>query len=378
MIYLDNNATTRIDPIVYHRQCEVLNKLYGNPSSPHPSGVAAKKLITKAREQVAAFIHADLMNGDKIIFTSCATESNNSVFHSVLGTHTKEKHIIISAVEHPSVMNTVAYYEKLGCRVTRIGVNSDGILDEKKLLSAIREDTVLVSIGCVNSETGVIQDVSGLTRAIRAVNENVLVHTDAVQAAGKISIDVDKLGVDFLTLSGHKFHAPKGVGALYVKKGVSFVPFLYGGHQENGMRAGTENTASIVAMGEAADLARQRLESGETSRMEKLRNAMEAKMKKYFDIHIAGENALRVGNTSNVGFKRVDGYKLVLLLAAKDICVSSGTACNSLNAEPSETLKEMGVAEEYIRSIRISFSKDTTQEDVEQLINVLKQLLGGK
>lgn len=378
MIYLDNNATTRIDQQVYYRQCEVLNKLYGNPSSPYMPGVEIKSLITKAREQVATFIHADLTREDKILFTSCATESNNSVFHSVLGANAKGKHIIISAVEHPSVMNTAAYYETLGCRVTRIGVNSDGILNEKQLLSAIEEDTVLASIGYVNSETGIIQNVSKLTRGIKKVNKNILVHTDAVQAAGKIPVNVDELGVDFLTLSGHKFHAPKGVGALYIKKGVQFVPFLHGGHQEDGMRAGTENSASIVAMGEAAELARQRIESGGALKTAKLRDAMEMKLKTLFNVYIAGEYSPRVGNTTNVGFKDVDGYKLVLWLASKNICVSSGTACNSFSAEPSAILKEMGVAEEYIRSIRISLSKDTTAEDVEQLISALKQLIGGK
>lgn len=375
MIYLDNNATTKIDPRVFHVQCEILNKQYGNPSSLYPLGTDMKNLITKARMQVANLIGADLKNGDKIIFTGCATESNNAVLHSVLYPEAQGKHIIISVAEHPSILNTAEYYKTLGCRVTKIGVDENGVINEQQLLTSITSDTLFVSIVMVNSETGVIQDVQQLTKKIRAIKKDILIHTDAVQAAGKIPINVKNLDVDFLTLSGHKFNAPKGVGALYIKKNIKFIPFMHGGHQEDGFRAGTENTASIVAMGAAAELANKRVISNAIMEVEKLRNSLEQCLEESFDIKIAGKRARRVGNTCNDGFKNIDGSKLVLLLSLKGICVSSGTACNSISAEPSEILKAMKMPKEYIQSIRISLSSETTKDEIVQLINTLKDII---
>ena len=375
MIYLDNNATTKIDPRVFHVQFEILNKQYGNPSSLYPLGTDMKNLITKARMQVANLIGADLKNGDKIIFTGCATESNNAVLHSVLYPEAQGKHIIISVAEHPSILNTAEYYKTLGCRVTKIGVDENGVINEQQLLTSITSDTLFVSIVMVNSETGVIQDVQQLTKKIRAIKKDILIHTDAVQAAGKIPINVKNLDVDFLTLSGHKFNAPKGVGALYIKKNIKFIPFMHGGHQEDGFRAGTENTASIVAMGAAAELANKRVISNAIMEVEKLRNSLEQCLEESFDIKIAGKRARRVGNTCNVGFKNIDGSKLVLLLSLKGICVSSGTACNSISAEPSEILKAMKMPKEYIQSIRISLSSETTKDEIVQLINTLKDII---
>lgn len=375
MIYLDNNATTKINPNVFHLQCEILNKYYGNPSSLYPIGTEIKTMINKARKQVAMLIGADLREGDKIIFTGCATESNNAVLHSVLYPEIRGKHIIISAAEHPSIMNTASYYESLGCKVTKVGVDKNGIIDKQQLLSSIGDDTVLVSVVMVNSETGVIQDIKWLTEQIRSIKGDILVHTDAVQAAGKIPINVKTLDVDFLTLSGHKFHAPKGVGALYVRKNVKFVPFMYGGHQEEGQRAGTENTASIVAMGMAAEIAAENVKAGKNLRIEKMRDNFEQRLEEEFDVRIAGKESLRVGNTCNVGFKNIDGNRLVLLLALDGICVSSGTACNSVSTEPSEILKAMRMPEEYIHSIRVSLSNETTEKEMECLINALKKII---
>lgn len=376
MTYLDNNATTKIDRRVYIKQCEVLNRYFGNPSSIHPAGVVVSNLLQQARKNVAQFIHADAQAGDRIVFTSCATESNNTVLHSFLSSRPENKHVIVSAVEHPSILNTIAYYEHLGCQVTYIGVDKNGIIDEAELLDAIQENTVLISIMFVNSETGVINDISHLANAAKRRKPDVVFHTDAVQAAGKIPVDVSALGVDLLTLSGHKFHAPKGVGILFVKAGIEISPFLIGGHQEGDLRAGTENTASIVAIGEAAALASERLQSGQIKQMETLRDEMERAIKSHFpDSLIFGEDASRVGNTTNIGFKNVDGVYLTLQLAKRNICVSSGTACNSKSTSPSRVLSAMNAPEEYIRSIRISLSCESSKDDIQKLVNALKDIL---
>ncbi len=376
MIYLDNNATTRVDSRVYVKQCEVLKKDFGNASSIYPIGVEAKQIIKDSRQKVANFINANLKKGDRVVFTSCATESNNAVFHSVLGQRAKGKHIVISEVEHPAVKMPAAYYEELGCKVERIRVDRDGFLDEEQIVNSLNEDTVLVSIMMVNSETGVINNIEHIAKKIKEKNPKILIHTDAVQAAGKIKIDVQLLGVDFLSLSGHKFHAPKGIGVLYIRHGVSFNPFFLGGHQEEDCRAGTENVAYIAAIGEAAYLAQQDLENGAITKVEILRNEMEEKLKQEFpDSIIFGMNNLRVGNTTNIGFKAVNGSKLVLQLAQKGICISSGTACNSVNTEPSKVLRAMDAPEDYIWSIRISLSKENSDADIQTLINTLKEIM---
>ena len=312
MIYLDNNATTMVDPKVYIKQCEILRKNFGNASSAYPIGVEAKQIIKDARQKVANFINANIKFGDRIVFTSCATESNNAVFHSVLDQKAKGKHIIISEVEHPAVIKPAAYYEKAGCTVDRIRVVRDVFLEVEHIFNSINGITFLVSIMMVNSETGVINDIAHIVKMIRAKRPEVLIHTDAVQAAGKIKIDTQSLDVDFLSLSGHKFNAPKGIGVLYIKHGCSFNPFFLGGHQEDDYRAGTENVASIAAIGEASYLAQQDLENGAIEKVEALRNKMEEKLKQEFpDSIIFGANNLRVGNTTNIGFKEVDGSKLV-------------------------------------------------------------------
>ena len=376
MIYLDNNATTKIDQRVYHKQCEVLNKFYGNPSSLYPIGTSVKELVSTARSQIASFVNADINRGDVILFTGCATESNNAVLHSVLQPNVNKKHIIISAVEHPSIIIPANYFESIGCNVTRISVNADGKINQEQLLAAITDETVLVSIMLVNSETGVIHEVEQIANKVKAIRKDILIHTDAVQAAGKIPIDINTLGVDFLTLSGHKFHAPKGVGILFIKAGTDFIPYMMGGHQEFNMRAGTENTASIVAMGEAVVIAKNKLESGAVENTRILRDSMEQQLQDAFpDCLIFGRNAPRTGNTTNIGFKDITGEKLVLQLAQREICVSSGTACNSTNAEPSTVLKAMGAPVEYIRSIRISLSTENTDTDIKALIDALKEII---
>ncbi|MBQ7328368.1 MAG: cysteine desulfurase [Oscillospiraceae bacterium] len=379
MIYLDNNATTRLYQSVYHKHCEILHRFFGNPSSLYPAGVEVKAMIERSRVQVASFINADLSAGDTILFTSCATESNNSALHSAIHPNSHGKHIIISAVEHPSISVTASNFEKAGAKVTKIGVDSDGNLRLEELCSAITDETVLVSIMYVNSETGVIHDIANVVRTVKNIRENIIVHTDAVQAAGKIPIDVQALGVDMLTLSGHKFHAPKGVGVLYIRRGVPFVPFVLGGHQEHSLRAGTENTASIVALGEAAAITKAEMASGSVETISKLKEFMENKLKIIFpESIIFGEKAPRVCNTTNIGFRNILGHKLVLQLAKKGIYVSSGTACNSSSAKPSTVLTAMNVPNEYISSIRISLDSFNTEQNIIDLLIALEEILRGK
>ena len=369
MIYLDNNATTRLHRSVFHKQCEVLNRFYGNPSSLYPAGVEVKDMIDKARNQVASLINADITHGDSVLFTSCATESNNAVLHSAMYPSNLGKHIIISAVEHPAISQAAQYYEELGSNVSRISVDPNGNLCLDEIRSAITDETVLVSIMYVNSETGVIHDIPRVARMVKEIRKDIIVHTDAVQAAGKIPIDVQSLGIDMLTLSGHKFHAPKGVGVLYIKKGVPFVPFIMGGHQEMNLRAGTENTASIVALGEAAVIAENELSSEVVEKMRSLRDFLENELKaSYENVMVFGENAPRICNTTNVGFKGVMGHKLVLQLAQRGIYVSSGTACNSASAKPSLVLTSMNAPSEYISYIRIILDSYNTKEYILKLL----------
>ena len=377
MIYLDNNATTRLHRSVFHKQCEVLNRFYGNPSSLYPAGVEVKDMIDKARNQVASLINADITHGDSVLFTSCATESNNAVLHSAMYPSNLGKHIIISAVEHPAISQAAQYYEELGSNVSRISVDPNGNLCLDEIRSAITDETVLVSIMYVNSETGVIHDIPRVARMVKEIRKDIIVHTDAVQAAGKIPIDVQSLGIDMLTLSGHKFHAPKGVGVLYIKKGVPFVPFIMGGHQEMNLRAGTENTASIVALGEAAVIAENELSSEVVEKMRSLRDFLENELKaSYENVMVFGENAPRICNTTNVGFKGVMGHKLVLQLAQRGIYVSSGTACNSASAKPSLVLTAMNAPSEYISYIRIILDSYNTKEDILKLLTALNELIG--
>ena len=243
-------------------------------------------------------------------------------------------------------------------------------------MDSLRNETSIVSLMMVNSETGVLNDIEDISKMIRQSFPKVLIHTDAVQAAGKTPIDVNLLNVDFLTLSGHKFHAPKGIGALFIKRGVSFNPFIIGGHQEMGLRAGTENVANIVALGEAAEIAQKGLEDGINTEIEALRDYMEQELKRLFpDSIIFGEQSNRIGNTTNIGFKSVDGTKLVLRLAQKGISVSSGTACNSISASPSRVLSAMHAPSEYIRSIRISLSKENCMSDIQALLSSLNELI---
>lgn len=375
-IYLDNNATTAISLPVLQKQVFALKKLYGNPSAPYELGVVAKRELEEARGQIFNLL-GTCSDAGNIIFTGCATEANNAVFNSAIKRHPAKRHIIVSSVEHPSVIELVKNLEATGYEITYVPVNQSGELDLDFLRQKLRKDTLLVSIMTANNETGVIYPINEIVDMVHSVSPEILTHTDAVQAVGKIPIDVKESGVDFLSLSGHKFHAPKGVGALYIRAGIDFVPFLIGGHQEYQQRAGTENTSSIIAMGEAAVWAKK--SALDQSTVQRLRDNMEASISRLqVDAFVIAANSLRLSNTSSIAFANKSGYELMLKLATVDIYVSTGSACNSKSEGPSHVIKAMSLPEKYQRPIRVSLSNDTTQSEIDKFVNAIKLLLEKK
>ena len=372
-IYLDNNATTALSLPVLQKQILALKYTYGNPSDPYGLGVVAKREVEEARDRIADLIGAN-SNCDKLIFTGCASEANNAVFNSAIKKYPNKKHIVVSSVEHLSVLEVARNLEASGYEVTYVPVNQNGELDLSYFKNMLREDTLLVSIMTANNETGVIYPIDEIVQIVHSVSPDILTHTDAVQAIGKIPTDVKRSGVDFLSLSGHKFHAPKGVGALYIRAGVDFIPFIVGGHQESRQRAGTENTSSIIAMGEAAVYARESATNQE--KIQQLRRDMESALSTLpVDSFIVGANSPRLSNTTSIAFANRSGYELMLKLAAMGICVSTGSACNSENESPSHVIKAMALPEKFQRPIRISLSNDTTQDEIDRFVGVLKSLL---
>lgn len=373
-IYLDNNATTEVSETVLEYQNKILKENYGNASSQYLLGQKSKKIIDESRTVIKEVLNAD--KNDMIVFTGCASESNNSVFFSAINIYPEKKHIIISAVEHLSVLSTAMFLEGKGCEITIIGVDNEGRLNLDQFRKSIRKDTLLISIMTANNETGVIFPIKQLVQIAREIAPDVLFHTDAVQAIGKIKVDVTDLGVDYLSLSGHKFYAPKGVGALYIRCNTPFVPFIHGGHQEFNLRAGTENIASIGAMGVAASAVEGLI--AENVKREKLRDWMEAEVSRLEDVLIIGKHTQRLPNTSNIAFKDVDGIELLLHLASKGIYVSTGSACNSTCMNPSHVLMAMSIPEGYQHSIRVSLSSHTTGADmrnfVDELIKTVKNI----
>ena len=375
-IYFDNNSTTAIILPVLQKHVLALKDIYGNPSASYNPGVIAKREVDEARQRIADLICADLAF-DKIIFTSCATEANNAVFNSATKLYPNKKHIIVSAVEHPSVLEVTKNLKTMGYNITYVPVDINGEIDLKYLQKKIKKDTLIVSVMTANNETGVIYPITKIVKIVRECSPDILIHTDAVQAIGKIPINVIESGVDFLSISGHKFHAPKGVGALYIKRDIKFIPFLFGGHQEENKRAGTENTASIIAMGEAALYAKQY--ASDQSVVEKMRNKLEEEITALpWRTLIIGKEANRLANTSNIAFENESGYTLMLKLAEKDIFVSTGSACNSISEQPSHVIKAMGISNEYQRPIRISLSNNTKMEEIDKFIIAIKKILKGR
>ena len=371
-IYLDNNATTRIDPDVLAEMLPYLTDLYGNPSSMHTFGGQIHKKIEEARTKVASLISADPA---EIIFTSCGTESDNTAIMNAVEASPRKKHIITTRVEHPAVLNFCHHLGRKGYRITYLPVNSLGQLDIDSLFRSIDDDTVLVSIMYANNETGVIFPVHEIAETLS--KRGVLFHTDAVQAAGKIPLDMNKLKADILSVSGHKLHAPKGVGALYVRKGSRFHPYVIGGHQEMGRRAGTENVASIIGMGKAAELAMQSLEK-EKKHLSGLRDRLEdGLLKTCPNVSTNGDVGSRLPNTTNISFEYIEGEAILLRLNEYDICASSGSACTSGSLEPSHVLRAMGVPYTAVHgSIRFSLSRYNTQEEIDRVLEVMPGIVG--
>jgi cysteine desulfurase len=360
-IYFDNNATTCLAPEAFEAMRPYLTDLYGNPSSIHTFGSQVARQIEKARESVAALLGAS--DTVEVIFTSCGTEGDNAAIRGVLEANPDKRHIVTTQVEHPAVMGLCQHLEKRGYAVTWLRVDRDGLLDLEELKNSLREDTALVSVMYANNETGVIFPIEEIGEI--AKSRGVFVHVDAVQAAGKVPLNIKNSPVDLLTISGHKFHGPKGVGALYVKRGITFRPLLIGGHQERRRRAGTENVPGIVGMGKAAELAAASLEE-ETRRVGTLRDLLEKNLLACCSDAVAnGARAKRVPNTLNISFGRVDGESILVLLDERGICASTGSACTAGSTEPSHVLRSMGVPAELIQgTVRFSLSRYNTEEEV--------------
>ncbi len=364
IIYVDSNATTKVAPEVFEAMRPFLTTEYGNPSSMHNFGGSVAKYIDQARAKVADLIGAS--NPAEIIFTSCGTESDNTAISSILKSYPDKKHIITTKVEHPAVLNLCKYLETVGYRITYLDVGPDGLLDINELKSAIDHDTVLISIMHANNETGVIFPVDEIAEIARV--REIAFHTDAVQTVGKIPIKMTELPVDFLSLSGHKIHGPKGVGALYVRKGTRFSPFMVGGHQENGRRGGTENVASIVGLGVAAEIAKKNIKN-EATKVKALRDKLENYiLENVPNTKVNGNRQSRLPNTSNVGFEFIEGEAILLKLDEKNIAASSGSACTSGSLTPSHVLKSMGIPFTFIQgSVRFSLSRYNTEEEIDYI-----------
>ncbi len=370
-IYLDNNATTQVAPQALEEMFPYLRDFYGNPSSMHTFGGQLHKKIEEARERVAQLLGAE---PEEIIFTSCGTESDNTAIMSAAESFPQKKHIITTRVEHPAVLSFCKHLARKGYRITFIPVNNQGQLNIDDLIKVIADDTAVVSVMFANNEIGNIFPIHQVGEILR--DRKVLFHTDAVQAVGKIPIDTKKLPVDMLSLSGHKLHAPKGIGALYVRKKTRFNPYLIGGHQEKGRRAGTENVASIIALGKACELAMKDIEK-ESAFLSRLRDKLEqALLKSSSDTRINGDVTSRLPNTSNISFEYVEGEAILLRLNEYGICASSGSACTSGSLEPSHVLRAIGVPFTAIHgSIRFSLSRYNTEEEIDKVIEIVPGII---
>jgi len=370
-IYLDNNATTRIAPEVLEAMEPYLREFYGNPSSSHRFGGGLKKTIEEARQKVASLLGAE---PDEIVFTSSGTESDNTAIMSACESNPQKRHIITTAVEHPAVLKFINHLRNKNYNVTILRVDADGMIDISELSEAITPETSVVSIMYANNETGVIFPIPEIAEILN--KKGVLFHTDAVQAAGKIDIDLKNTKVDMLSISGHKLHAPKGIGALYIRRGTPFHSYLIGGGQERGRRAGTEPVALIVGLGKACEIAKERLDS-ESKTITALRDRLEGEIiKKCPEVRINGAGSPRLPNTSNMSFAYVDGEAILMRLDALGICVSTGSACKSGSVEPSHVLRAMSVPQEFINgSIRFSLGRYNTEKDIEKVIDIVPEII---
>jgi len=371
VIYMDNNATTKVAPEVLEAMLPFLSDLYGNPSSMHTFGGQVEKHIKNSREKIAQLIGC---NSSEIIFTSGGTESDNAAIKGVLSAVPEKRKIITTRVEHPAVLATCRELESQGFQLIELGVDKDGQISLEELKSAVDEDTAIVSIMYANNETGVIFPIDKIAEIVKA--KGALFHTDAVQAIGKIPLNIAKSNIDLLSLSGHKLHAPKGVGILYVRKGTRISPFIIGGHQEKNRRAGTENVASIVALGKASELAAKEI-AQENTKVKKLRDKLEnAILKTCTGAMLNGDKINRLQNTANISFEFIEGEAILLLLDQLGICASSGSACTSGSLEPSHVLRAMGIPFTAAHgSIRFSLSRYNTEKEVDFIIEKMPAIV---
>jgi cysteine desulfurase len=371
IIYMDNNATTKVDPQVVEEMIPYFMESYGNPSSMHVLGGQAGIKLKEAKAKVADLIGAQ---PEEIIFTSCGTESDNTAIWAALKSNPDKKHIVTTRVEHPAIKNLAEYLAKNGYRVTFVPVDRKGYLDMDFFYESLTDETAVVSIMWANNESGVIFPIEEIAPVLR--DRRIVFHTDAVQAVGKLPVNMEKVEVDMLSLSGHKLHAPKGVGALYVRKRTKFSPFLIGGHQEKGRRGGTENVASIIGLGKAAELALKHQEEVNT-RVRSLRDRLEKELlQRIPNSMVNGDQEMRLPNTTSIAFEYVEGEAILLMMNELGICASSGSACTSGSLEPSHVLRAMGVPFTAAHgSIRFSLSTYNTDKEVDFIIAKLPPII---
>jgi cysteine desulfurase len=371
IVYMDNNATTKVDPQVLEEMIPYFMESYGNPSSMHLLGGQAGRKLKEAKAKVAELIGAQ---PEEIIFTSCGTESDNTAIWAALKSNPDKKHIVTTRVEHPAIKNPAEYLAKNGYRVTFVPVDRKGHLDMDFFYDSLTDETAVVSVMWANNESGVIFPIEEIAPVLR--ERGIVFHTDAVQAIGKLPVNMEKVEVDMLSLSGHKLHAPKGVGALYVRKRTKFSPFLIGGHQENGRRGGTENVASIIGLGKAAELALKHLKEVNT-RVRSLRDRLEKELlQRIPNSMVNGDQAMRLPNTTSIAFEYVEGEAILLMMNELGICASSGSACTSGSLEPSHVLRAMGVPFTAAHgSIRFSLSTYNTDKEVDFIIAKLPPII---
>lgn len=370
--YFDNAATTRVKKEVLEEMIPFFHERYGNPSSLYSIGRASKKAIEEARKKVAGLINC---NPNEIYFTGCGSESDNTIIKGIAYKNRKRgKHIITSQIEHPAVLHTCQMLERQGFEVTYLRVTKDGFINVEDLRNSIRNDTILITIMFANNEIGTIQPIEMISKIARMYN--IVFHTDAVQACGNIPIDVKRMGIDALSLSGHKLYAPKGIGALYVRNGIEFEKFMDGGHQEKNKRAGTENVAGIVGLGKACELAQVHLKE-HMQHLKELRDYFIAQVEdKIEGAVLNGSKENRLLGNANFSFSGIDGEALLLNLDAKGICASAGSACTSGSSAPSHVLSSIGLSDELAHgSLRVTFGEDNTKEDVDYLIENLCEIV---
>jgi cysteine desulfurase len=371
VIYLDNNATTRVAPEVLEEMIPYFSELYGNPSSMHSFGGQVARKLSEARAKVAALIGAEI---DEIVFTSCGTESDNTAILSALAVNPEKRHVVTSRVEHPAVKVLCEHLREKGYRITELAVDTEGNLDMEEYERSLTPDTGVVSLMWANNETGVVFPIERAARLAR--EKGIIFHTDAVQAVGKMPINMKENAISMLSFSGHKLHAPKGIGVLYVRRGTRFSPFMIGGHQEKGRRGGTENTPNIIGLGKACELAGSRLEE-ENTRVRRLRDRLEGELQaRITNVKVNGGKTNRLPNTTNISFEFIEGESILLLMDQFGICASSGSACTSGSLQPSHVLRAMGVPYTMAHgSVRFSLSIYNTDADIDLVIDKLPSII---